>query len=207
MVVHKPMRLMVCGVCGKEFNNLRTKKFCSRACELSDGRRKSYESIRLKNHPVRPCRCCGKEFKPTMGSKHRLFCSNRCIKRSNKRSRVIRKRLKNGAQFEKFTHIEIFQRDNWTCKICGQAVDRTVHYLHYAAPTIDHVMPIAKGGWHIKNNVQCAYRIRNRKKRDMLPLGWVNSLTPVALETAPRLPSREGDIAKTDFQRKGQKAP
>lgn len=50
----------------------------------------------------------------------------------------------------------IFERDNWTCQICLVSVDRDSVVPHPRAPTLDHVIPLARGGTHEPSNTQLA---------------------------------------------------
>ncbi len=65
---------------------------------------------------------------------------------------------------ERINKQDIFVRDNWTCGICGEPILKGARWPHPYAPTIDHIMPIARGGTHTKDNVQCAHWGCNRSK-------------------------------------------
>lgn len=58
---------------------------------------------------------------------------------------------------EPFTAREIFERDNWFCGICG------MHVLAQVA-TVDHIVPLARGGGHVRSNVQTAHARCNAVK-------------------------------------------
>lgn len=51
----------------------------------------------------------------------------------------------------------LFNRDSWKCQYCGEE-------LSYAAITIDHVLPICKGGSTTWQNCVAACKTCNRKK-------------------------------------------
>lgn len=55
------------------------------------------------------------------------------------------------------------------CGICGQPVDKTLKWPHPMAPTIDHIIPIDKGG-HPSDmaNLQLAHWTCNRQKYNQL---------------------------------------
>ena len=45
------------------------------------------------------------------------------------------------------------------CGICGKPVDMSIRYPHPLSPTIDHIIPIAKGGHpSALENLQLAHR-------------------------------------------------
>lgn len=75
-------------------------------------------------------------------------------------------RLTNSGPVEKFKDIEIFERDNWTCKLCGKPVDSGLSHPHPMSVSLDHAKPIARGGGHTRDNVQCAHLRCNLSKRD-----------------------------------------
>ncbi len=55
------------------------------------------------------------------------------------------------------------------CGICGKPVDFSLKYPHPLSPTIDHIIPIAKGGHPSDiDNLQLAHRCCNRQKSDKL---------------------------------------
>jgi len=62
----------------------------------------------------------------------------------------------------------VFERDGWVCYICGVAVDRKARVPWPTAPTIDHVVPLSKGGTHTLDNVRCACFRCNSRKRDSI---------------------------------------
>ena len=56
-----------------------------------------------------------------------------------------------------------------TCGICGKPVDKTLPGTDPMGPTIDHIIPIAKGGHPADiSNLQLAHRCCNRRKSDKL---------------------------------------
>ena len=66
----------------------------------------------------------------------------------------------------------MFQRDRWTCQLCGKRVVRSAVVPHPRAPVIDHIVPLAAGaevgGVDAPWNVQCAHFLCNSYKRDLL---------------------------------------
>lgn len=55
------------------------------------------------------------------------------------------------------------------CGICGQPVDKNIKPPHPLSPTVDHIIPVSKGG-HPSDlaNLQLAHRWCNMQKRDRL---------------------------------------
>lgn len=79
-----------------------------------------------------------------------------------------RARLK-GLVAERFDRAEIFERDNWACQLCGKAIEPELAFPDPASASIDHVVPIAKGGDHVRGNVQAAHLGCNSSKGARLP--------------------------------------
>lgn len=60
----------------------------------------------------------------------------------------------------------IYVRDNWTCQICGDPVNRAAQVPELDAPVIDHVVALAAGGSHGPDNWATAHFYCNSVKRD-----------------------------------------
>lgn len=56
------------------------------------------------------------------------------------------------------------------CALCGQPVDKNLKYPHPLSATVDHIIPLTKGG-HPSDieNLQLAHFVCNRQKADKLP--------------------------------------
>ena len=59
---------------------------------------------------------------------------------------------------------QIKERDNYTCKICGNSTHKEPNLLL----EIDHIVPVAKGGYTVENNLQTLCWKCNRSKSDKL---------------------------------------
>lgn len=63
-----------------------------------------------------------------------------------------------------------------TCALCGLPVDFDIKYPHPMSATIDHIIPIAKGGHPSDiDNLQLAHFCCNRQKSDKLFRGSVKA--------------------------------
>lgn len=60
----------------------------------------------------------------------------------------------------------------WTglCGICGETMDAALRRPDLMSKSVDHIIPLAKGGPHTQENVQWAHLICNLRKRDDLPV-------------------------------------
>ena len=55
------------------------------------------------------------------------------------------------------------------CGICGMPVDKSLKYPDPFSPTVDHIIPCARGGSDDLDNLQLAHRKCNREKSDSMP--------------------------------------
>lgn len=123
------------------------------------------------------CECCGGLFVPS-GHRHK-YCSDYC---RNKVDNAIHKdkRLKKlaGRVVDKgITLGKLYERDNGKCYLCGcvcnwndyEERDNGAFIAGGSYPSIDHVVPISKGGMHSWENIRLACRKCNIEKRDHAP--------------------------------------
>ncbi|WP_406730903.1 HNH endonuclease [Streptomyces sp. NBC_01794] len=68
-----------------------------------------------------------------------------------------RRAAKRGGASEPYTLAEIAERDGHRCGLCGDLVPMDVKVPEALAPTIDHVVPVSRGGDDTKANVQLAH--------------------------------------------------
>lgn len=70
-------------------------------------------------------------------------------------------------EYERARKLIIASQD--ICGICGQPVDKTLKYPDPMSPTVDHIIPLAKGGHPSDlSNLQLAHRKCNRLKSDRI---------------------------------------
>lgn len=90
--------------------------------------------------------------------------------RAWKRDRESRRRaLRMSATVVVFRSIDIFIRDLWTCGICREPVDQTARHPDASSPSLDHIIPLSRGGAHEPENVQLAHLSCNMRKGASLP--------------------------------------
>lgn len=73
---------------------------------------------------------------------------------------------KMAATVERFTHAEIFERDGWHCYLCSTAIDPALAHPHPLSVSLDHVVPLIRGGAHSRANVAAAHLTCNTSKKD-----------------------------------------
>lgn len=92
----------------------------------------------------------------------------------DKRSDNLQKRraVVKGANLTPVKRSEIFQRDGWVCGLCGLPVDPELRYPHPRSKSLDHIIPLSKGGDHGPHNVQLAHLHCNLRKSDRPGLAY-----------------------------------
>ena len=174
---------VTCMQCGREFRQGRNTMgmYCSSECQWAS-MKKSHESERGYESALRwmeslskrmaseektliavGCQQCGKGFL-TVSRKAR-FCSGRCYKRYQNRLKD-RRVWKNGVPDGSITLEKLFVRDGGRCRNCGLLMTFECDPLGDSYPSIDHIVPIARGGLHSWDNVQLLCRGCNSIKRD-----------------------------------------
>lgn len=81
----------------------------------------------------------------------------------------IRRARQKGALVDRFTRDQILERDNWICGICNESINRSLKWPDPGYATVDHIIPLAKGGMHSMQNVQAAHYRCNCSKKDDMP--------------------------------------
>lgn len=78
-----------------------------------------------------------------------------------------RKRARHyGVAYEPFDPRDAFDRDGWLCGVCHEPIDPALRYPDYRSVSLDHIIPLARGGGHTLNNSQPAHFICNSEKSD-----------------------------------------
>lgn len=140
----KPPREAVCIICSAAFSQSgrgRTRATCGPECATAkqqadsrafherrkaDGRQAAINDDRRKHEP-RPCRDCGQM----------LHVGYRCRVCSKAWQRVLSKVPGTGP-----LRLAIFERDSWTCQICGDGIDPELTFPDPMSPSIDHIVPL-----------------------------------------------------------------
>ena len=141
--------------------------------KIETARRKAeQEKERERKHILKlhACPVCG-----TITARGK-YCSETCAKRVENKTREIRRRTRmRSLPMDSDITIEgLYRRDNGRCHICGMLCLPDDYEIRGGQkqcgdyyPSIDHVIPLARGGSHTWNNVKLAHRRCNSYKRDM----------------------------------------
>jgi len=68
-----------------------------------------------------------------------------------------RRCLKYGCGHEPYPNQYIFERDAWECGICGRKINKRLKHPDPLSGSIDHIIPLSKGGNDSLLNVQAAH--------------------------------------------------
>lgn len=85
-----------------------------------------------------------------------------------KARKIRRKRAMDGAQVDVVSLLRVAERDNWICYLCHRAVMRGATIVREQW-SMEHVIPLSKGGRHTYDNVRLAHRGCNSSKNNKMP--------------------------------------
>lgn len=76
--------------------------------------------------------------------------------------------------FSSEQRMDVYNRGEGICAICGKFVAADEF-------TLDHIIPLAKGGVDTLENLQCTHRVCNQVKQDILPEDLMDKLSEIVL--------------------------
>lgn len=140
------------------------RKFCTDECGRRHHSRRQYGDADGYGAVLAERRCidCGESLPSaaTQGTGLRKLCQDCRRARWRKKSQRRRDRKTENGQTP-YTREEIFDRDNWTCQLCGDPVDQTASFPEPLMASIDHIVALADDGPDIAENVHTAHLICN----------------------------------------------
>jgi hypothetical protein len=146
----------------------RKSKCCSQACNGSHNMYMLHSDEIYRSSKLKFCDCgklIGKQFF------YCSLCRETAIGKLN-RSAAMKRRISVVRSGDKgISWRAVGRRDNWVCHLCGNTVipKAGTAYVPDGA-TVDHIIPIAKGGTHTWENVAVAHRSCNvlRGSKDLV---------------------------------------
>lgn len=178
-------RVLKCPTCTKvviyNWGGKRKRVYCSIGCRQSEQQAPQFAPSTSK------CDECGNSFEQRFSFQR--FCCNKCRhdyrnKRPECRAELLRRikeylrtpagkakalhrrlrRKKKVAVGEDVISTDVFSRDRWRCQLCGcKVIPSASTYIPNRA-TLDHIVPLSRGGTHTYANVQTACNLCNSKK-------------------------------------------
>ena len=174
-----------CAFCEAPFvATTRETRFCSQRCAQRDirGWSRSKEIAHWKsprklrptprstvNHPPRTwvsgtCPQCGEWF-TCLDWVGAIYCSKRCARHAG--------RARRGAFAPPDTlRLAVYERDGWTCQLCGDSTSREHVSGDPFSPTLDHVIPRSLGGGDDESNLRLTHAICNSLRRDQSEVSY-----------------------------------
>lgn len=155
------LRWQACKHCGTKYvmSPRMRSEYCSSSCKWKADHRQTLTCARCQGpRPLYKTYCdeCARELM----REARRKCKHNSTGSHRRRARHY------GVPYETVNSAVVYERDNWICHICGEPIDRTVKYPHPRSKSIDHVLPLSKGGSHSYNNIKAAHFWCNSMKSD-----------------------------------------
>ncbi len=136
----------------KQENKIYMKAYCISNKEEIKARKKIYHD----NHK--------KEIKERQNTWHKL---NRDKHREYDRKRRAQKYE---TKIEPIKEKLVFIRDGWICQICHKRVDKRFKYPNPMSASLDHILPLSRGGTHTYANIQLTHWVCNISKKNNILL-------------------------------------
>lgn len=141
-----------------------TKIYCSRYCkETAKRRRQGVRKLGVDYPPTysKICAGCGDKYVTTRASKN--YCDRSCYQyHKDQRKRNSAAYLESNAR-QKFRN-KVYLRDEGICQLCNEYVYLNVKYPDPMSPSLDHKIPISKGGTNALYNLQLTHLSCNIKR-------------------------------------------
>lgn len=177
----KPQR-KECDGCKSEFITSRPKqRFCSQVCSYDfnlERANKRYADFRAAN-PLPAiyhftCDLCAVEFsKPYqvkgIAIQRGIYCEDcRPIAQSMRYRLKTVKRQSQTTHANRIAHEQLAERDGLNCYLCNEVIDMALPRTSKMGATIDHVVPLSRGGLDELDNLKLAHWSCNRAKSNKL---------------------------------------
>jgi 5-methylcytosine-specific restriction endonuclease McrA len=170
-----PLPFHRCVECGSEFYSRRKRSRCGGECEWVNRQRQAKawwlaKAATEERHRTVTITCseCGKRVEYERFNNERDYCSRRCSKLAVKATRRARKKR---ATVGRVSRAKVYERDAWICRLCELPVERSKRAPDPESPSLDHIIPLSRGGEHSMMNVQLAHLRCNWTKSDRLAVG------------------------------------
>lgn len=143
----------LCRVCGSSLPRGHD-KYCSLIC------RRKAEADRAPK--TKPCRVCGTPI--PRGLRTCGDCKAAIKRERDYRNCALRRARLRGVACETAGRTEILDRDGWRCHLCGKKIRKDLTWPHTGYGTVDHIVALAAGGTHTKDNLAAAHFLCNMRK-------------------------------------------
>jgi HNH endonuclease len=146
-----------CLECNQRYSPSQRRKsiFCSRLCK-DKYRRQQLKISSLNSKKVRACIACNIII-PKTARADKKYCSEECSSKLRGRTMNVERRIRTSEPVLHFKRVDIYERDNWTCQLCLTSVNPNLAFPDPMCASLDHVIPLSRGGSHQSSNVQLAH--------------------------------------------------
>lgn len=115
------------------------------------------------------CVDCGTETRPMTNPEVRCTSCNYKATRRDRRLALY------SVEREKIYRDEVFKNSDGVCVLCSETIDFALVHPDPKSPSIDHIIPISKGGGHLYANLRvvhliCNVRRGNRTEKEEISL-------------------------------------
>lgn len=160
----KPLREVACSVCGGAFVAKRSDAhLCSSACGNRYRDALGGCSVDSCDRGVRAGGKCNMHYKAELRAAGRIVEQAWNDRRRNN-AQARRARMKGARTGGSVFLSEILERDGTDCHLCGKPVDMTLAWPHRDSKSVDHIIPLSKGGAHDPSNCALAHMGCNSSK-------------------------------------------
>lgn len=151
--------------------NGRLKKSSVCSAHRWKAQKSNYVDKRKPDRVAKVCPFCGISFE---GKKPQVACGAvECLEeRKRQATKDVshrRRARKRGAKVGRVVRAEVLARDDYVCHLCGQETLPGEGQHHPRYPTLDHLIPLSRGGEHSMENVATAcFRCNTRRSNKLL---------------------------------------
>lgn len=171
-------RTIVCDECGNTFSAAgESRRFCSKDCRYNYGKRQNLEKAKQYFANIYPngvkqkiCRWCHQPMEVSAKRSYsgRLYHPD-CSKEAEKaryRMKVVKRQKQLNPQ--RISHEQVVREYGTDCHICQQPIDLDLPRTSKLGLTVDHLIPLSRGGSDTMDNLRPAHWTCNRRKSDKL---------------------------------------
>lgn len=172
LILNVPDRIVNCDSCGTVFTTRRkAQRFCSYDCRQSDYRFAGFAKRAESKKTVFEYECdlCKEliiRYSPLGGHKRYHPECSKIAEQARYRKKTV-KRQSNAKPSGVYVE-QLIERDGYLCYLCQEPIDMKVPRTSKRGATVDHVIPLSRGGSDEMDNLKLAHWICNNKKSNKL---------------------------------------
>lgn len=117
------------------------------------------------------------EFNERVRAEHGTSYKNFWAKRERERTGIRPGSAGGSLWIDARDRLAIYERDNWTCHLCGEGIDPDAHWNGDRGASLDHLIPRSMGGTDDPDNLRTCHRACNSRRgvkdlEEVLADGW-----------------------------------